>query len=154
VLGEPAGAMREYAVPPTRTPLGPDFDQPSLPTTNGAAYVATMAAQHTPEPAPLPTAIAAPSVAAESVFALGSALALVGTVLFVLMWVASPWIGLRIGRTKGYPDWAGALAGLFLGPFVVLMALISRSTKKCPFCLSSIPIAARVCARCQREQPK
>jgi|ERR1017187_222243 hypothetical protein len=73
---------------------------------------------------------------------------------FFLVWAFSPWIGLRIGRSKGYPDWAGALAGLFLGPFVLLMALISRSSKKYPFCLSNIPIKATVCARCQREQPK
>jgi hypothetical protein len=72
----------------------------------------------------------------------------------IFVWLLSPFIGIGIAKAKGYPGWQGALAALFLGPFVLLIALISRSNKKCPYCISSIPIAASVCPRCQREQPK
>lgn len=114
---------------------------------------------------PTPTTIAVERGAAEAisdaasnakVFGIGvGAVLLWGALgLFFLVWAFSPWIGLRIGREKGYPDWAGALAGLFLGPFVILMGLIAKSSKKCPFCLSNIPIGASVCPHCQREQAK
>jgi hypothetical protein len=155
----PTSPMRVYVARPVRTPLGPDYDQPNPPTTNGAALSATNAAKDTPTPESTPIAVetsAADRVAnmAAPAAAAANAVFMVGLVLFFLMWAFSPWIGLRIGRTKGYADWAGALAGLFLGPFVIFMGLVSRSSKKCPFCLSNIPIKATVCARCQKEQPK
>lgn len=75
-------------------------------------------------------------------------------ILVGVIWLFSPLIGLRIGRQKGLPDWQGFLAGLLLGPFVVLMGLMTSSQKKCPYCLSYIPIAARACAKCQRRLPK
>lgn len=114
---------------------------------------------------PTPTTIAVERGAADAVADFGSkagaAVGLAGlgfgafALFFVaLVWLCSPLIGIRIGRDKGLPDWAGLLAGLLLGPFVLLMALVAPSHKKCPFCQSNIPIAATVCPRCQREQPK
>jgi hypothetical protein len=147
----PTSAMRR-----TRD-LGPDYDAPSLPTTNGAAFRATAEAT-TPVPVPTPTTIAVERGAADAVgdfldkfslFGFGLGWLFIGTV-----WLLSPLIGIRIGRDKGLPDWAGLLAGWLLGPFVLLMALVAPSRKKCPFCQSNIKIAAIVCPRCQREQPR
>ena len=154
----PTSAMR-----PARD-LGPDYDAQGLPTTNGAAFRATAAAR-TPAYEPTPTTIAVERGAADAVADFGAKFSLFGLgfagfgllfgLLFIgIVWLLSPLLGLRIGRSKGYPDWAGALAGFLLGPFVLFMGLISKSSKKCPFCQSNIPIAAIVCPRCQRDQPK
>lgn len=116
-------------------------------------------------PGPTPTTIAVERSSADAIADLGSkvgkaaglfglGLAGFGLLFVVGVWILSPLLGLRIGRTKGYPDWLGALAGLLLGPFVLFMTFITPSMKRCPFCLSNIPIEAKVCARCQREQPK
>ncbi len=166
----PTAVVLELATPapvpmsaaPRRTPLGPDFDQPTLPTTNSADFRATMAAQYTP--APDPTPIVAEKGAADRVAAFGDSVASavgftglgfgVFAVLFIgLVWLCSPLLGIRIGRDKGFPDWAGLLAGLALGPFVLLMVFLTPSRKKCPFCTTAIPIEALVCPRCTREQP-
>lgn len=132
----------------------------SVATTYGASFRATAAAT-TPPPVPTPTTIAVERGAADAVadfgekFSLfGLGLAGFGLLIIGIVWLLSPLLGIRIGRDKGLPDWAGLLAGLLLGPFVLLMALVAPSRKKCPFCQSNIAIAASVCPRCQREQPK
>jgi hypothetical protein len=148
----PTSAMRRAG------DLGPDYDAPSLPTTNSAAFRETAAARAPVyEPGPAPTAVESSRLADKIGFgfaAAGGVIAAFGGIFLIAVWLLSPLLGLRIGRTKGYPDWAGALAGLLLGPFVLFMTFITRSMKRCPFCLSNIPIEAKVCARCQREQPK
>jgi hypothetical protein len=117
----------------------------------------------TPLPMPTPTIVertAADKVAdfgestARAVGLGGVSFGAAAAVLVGIIWIFSPLIGLKIGRQKGLPDWQGFLAGLLLGPFVMLMGLMAPSRRKCPYCLSYIPIAARVCAKCKRRQPK
>jgi predicted amidophosphoribosyltransferase len=45
----------------------------------------------------------------------------------------------------------GFLAGLFLGPFVLLMLFADSGKKKCPACATWIPKEAKVCAQCRQE---
>ena len=75
-------------------------------------------------------------------------------VVVCVIWLLFVLEGVRIARLKKYPDWAGALASLVLGPFVLLLRFIEVRGKDCPSCASVIPMAARVCPRCQREQPE
>ena len=153
--------LSTYAPRPTPD-LGPDY-APGPPTTNGEAFRRTAAARP-PAYEPTPTTIAVEKGAADAIAGFGdkagAAVGLAGlgfgvfALLFVaLVWLCSPLIGIRLGRDKGLPDWAGLLAGLFLGPFVLLMVFVKPSHKKCAFCFTSIPIAAGVCPRCTREQP-
>ena len=164
-----AQSARTVGTRPTPIVLGlatpapvPSYRAHSFEELSAALGRPTIAPTPAPTVDPAFTPIAVKRSAADAVADVGSKAGLFGLGLvglfvvgaFFLMWAFSPWIGLRIGRSKGYPDWAGALAGLFLGPFVLLMGLVSTSSKKCPFCLSNIPIKATVCARCQKEQPK
>lgn len=56
-------------------------------------------------------------------------------------------LGALIARMRGFAVWKGALAGLFLGPFVVLIVLASPD-RRCPECRSIIDKHARRCPRC------
>jgi hypothetical protein len=137
------------------TPSLPESYQPAASTAEAPPSVSETVP--TPYPTDAPAPPPAPSSAGERVgiwfAAMGGAFALAGTAVLVAVWILSPFLGLRIGRERGYPDWAGALAGLLLGPFVLLMSLVSVRGKKCPHCASLIPVEAKVCPKCQRDQP-
>lgn len=63
-------------------------------------------------------------------------------------------IGLAAAQRRGFPLWQGVIGGALLGILSPIMFFLSDpSTKRCHFCLSSMPRAASVCARCAREQP-
>ena len=69
----------------------------------------------------------------------------------VLLWLLSPLVGALIWQRKGGSAVIGFLAGLFLGPFVLLMLLADPGKRKCPACASWIPKEAKVCGQCRQE---
>ena len=71
--------------------------------------------------------------------------------IIVLLWLVSPLVGAMIWQRKGGSAVIGFLAGLLLGPFVLLMLLADPGKKKCPACASWIPKEAKVCGQCRKE---
>jgi len=69
-----------------------------------------------------------------------------------IIWLLSPWLGLRLARAKGYSDAAGCIGGILLGPLVLLMALMSKK-RLCSACKSPVPDSATACAKCGRDLP-
>ena len=68
------------------------------------------------------------------------------------------WIGFGItsgvmASIKGRSFLIWMFLTLLLSPVWLFILLVLSSIKKCPFCASTIPQQARVCARCSREQP-
>jgi hypothetical protein len=147
---------------PTAAPMTAEQRAPLLRPT-AAPTVAGTYSERTPLPMPTP-AIAKRTATdeaadfgertAKSVGLAGIGFRPAAAILVGVIWLFSPLIGLRIGRRKGLPGWQGFLAGLLLGPFVMLMGLMTSSRKKCPYCLNYIPIAAQTCAKCQRRLPR
>lgn len=67
---------------------------------------------------------------------------------YVFITIGFGWlIGAIIANVRGFAVWKGALAGLFLGPFVVLIVFASPD-RRCPECRSIIDKHARRCPRC------
>jgi hypothetical protein len=72
-------------------------------------------------------------------------------VIIGVLWILSPLLGLWIGRSKGRPDAIGCLAGILLGPLVLLMLGIS-ALKTCPFCKTrGLDVDAVACKKCGRD---
>lgn len=72
---------------------------------------------------------------------------------FIIFWVLCGVIAGMIGSQKG----AGCLSfflGFALGPFgVIIVLLMGGNRKKCPYCMELINKDAKVCPKCQRDQP-
>ena len=71
------------------------------------------------------------------------------TLLF--FWVLFALVGVAAAKRRGFSEVAGLIGGLLLGPFSILMFLISSSKQKCPHCAEWIKKEATVCPRCQRD---
>jgi len=82
-------------------------------------------------------------VASKETSAMGD---VVGT--YVLITIGFGWLlGAVIAKIRGFAVWKGALAGLLLGPFVILIVFASPD-RRCPECRSIIDKHARRCPRC------
>ena len=70
---------------------------------------------------------------------------------FVVIWLVCGVIAAKIGSTKGEST-GGFIAGFFLGPLGIILALVSKGNRKpCPFCRESVNPEASVCPHCQKE---
>jgi len=66
-------------------------------------------------------------------------------------WVLCAIAACVIGAKKGEPI-MGFLAGAFLGPFGVLLAVLSKGDRlPCPFCREAVFPDAQVCPHCRSE---
>jgi hypothetical protein len=73
--------------------------------------------------------------------------------MLILIWIVSAIGSAVIGAAKGQPA-VGALAGIFLGPFGLLAALLSEKKGKiCPFCRETVHPNALVCRYCRNVFP-
>jgi hypothetical protein len=67
-------------------------------------------------------------------------------------------IGVAAAQKKGFSIVAGAIGGMLLGPFSLLMFLVSGVSsgdrrRKCPSCAEWVQAAAKVCKHCHHELP-
>lgn len=67
-------------------------------------------------------------------------------------------IGVAAAQKKGFSVAGGIIGGLLLGPFAILMFLVSGISKddkrkKCPFCAEFVKAEAIVCMHCKRDLP-
>ena len=72
--------------------------------------------------------------------------------LTLLVWVACGVIGAIAAHVRGWSVLVGFLAGVILGPFVVLLFLVSgiaSNGKTCPQCAERIKADAKVCRFCR-----
>ncbi len=70
---------------------------------------------------------------------------------FVLVWLLCGVIAARIGAKKGEGR-AGFLAGITLGPFGILIALLMKGHgKTCPHCRELVDQEATVCPFCRQQ---
>lgn len=70
----------------------------------------------------------------------------------IWIWLLFGFVGMWLGPKKGHSPLIGFIAGVLLGPFVLLLGLTSPTAKKCPDCASMIVPEARVCPKCRCEQ--
>ena len=64
--------------------------------------------------------------------------------------------GLAAAQKRGFSPVAGALGGLLLGPFALLLFFVSGVTRgdqrrRCPSCQEWIQAKATVCPKCRRD---
>ncbi|OQY99350.1 MAG: hypothetical protein B6D35_09220 [Candidatus Brocadia sp. UTAMX2] len=69
---------------------------------------------------------------------------------YVIIWCLFGVVTAIIARNKGESIITSFLAGLFFGPFGILIVLFV-SGKKCPYCMSKIHREAIVCPKCQKD---
>lgn len=69
----------------------------------------------------------------------------------IVLWVICGLIGAAIGGRKGINPAGAFLAGVFLGPFSVLMVFVSSKVKKCPKCAENVQKEAKVCKHCNHQ---
>ena len=71
-------------------------------------------------------------------------------------WIFGALIGYAAAQRKGFSTVGGLLGGAFLGPFALLMFLVSGVTKedanrkKCPHCAEWIKGEATICKHCHQ----
>lgn len=69
----------------------------------------------------------------------------------ILIWILCGVVAAMIGAKKG-EGCGGFILGVLLGPFGILIALLSKGNRKtCPHCKELIHQDATVCSRCQRD---
>ncbi len=76
----------------------------------------------------------------------------------ILFWVlVGSLLGFAAANKKGFAPVAGILAGALLGPFAVLLFLVSgilspaEHQRRCPHCAEWIAPEATVCKHCHKE---
>lgn len=70
---------------------------------------------------------------------------------WLIFWVLCGFVAAMIGARKGIGS-SGFVVGFLLGPFGILIALLSKGDRKaCLYCREWIHKDATVCPRCQRE---
>lgn len=74
-------------------------------------------------------------------------------VLIGLAWLGvGAVLGERFAKEKGIKPAVGFGLGALLGPFAFVMKQMKGEGKICPRCIKRIPVEARSCPNCAREQ--
>lgn len=74
-------------------------------------------------------------------------------IVVLLVWIAFGVASGFLASLKGRSFLIWMSLTLCLSPVWLFILLVLSSIKKCPFCASTIPQQATVCARCSRQQP-
>lgn len=73
----------------------------------------------------------------------------------LLVWLACGAIGGYAAHVRGWSVVAGVLAGILLGPFAVLLFVVSgvftAGGRTCPECAEQIKLNAKVCRFCRAK---
>ena len=74
--------------------------------------------------------------------------------MLILTWlIVGAVIGILAAHKRRFSTWAGLFGGLLLGPFAVLIFLVSSVTseRRCPHCAENVRREAIVCKHCHRD---
>jgi hypothetical protein len=71
--------------------------------------------------------------------------------MLVFGWVVLGLVGATLLRSRGMKPSAAFAVGLLLGPFSLLVAVATPTSKKCPMCAELVKKDALVCKHCGHQ---